>query len=403
MKKIIFVFALLFSVLSFHISFAQIQVIEADSTYTMGNGENITSAQNQALKDAERNAAEKVGVYVESHSLVDNYQLIHDEVISIASSILKVKSKEFSLSVIDNKGILVSCHIVTEIDDSNLEQLLKHGIQNQKQQQDNQSLKEKTQTQESQIDTLNSQVSELKRRSSSEYKPNEVSVRLTKEAEDYCLQAKYDLAREKVKLAVKLDENYIRGWEIYTQTYYFQYKYKEAAEIANEIVKRQPNYGNGYYFRGIAVGDSGNHKQAVEDFKKAISLGYTVSSNDVYNNLGIAYCNTHQYELAKACLLESIKKEPTMVFYDYEVLGMVYHHLGDNNLALQCCDKSLELEPRNITAYFSKAEILKDMNRIADARWNYKKYLDLAIERRRNDVPELVEKIRIAQKMLSEL
>jgi tetratricopeptide (TPR) repeat protein len=67
---------------------AEIKVIEADSTYIMGDNESKVDARRIAFQEAKRKALEQAGTYVESLTTVRDYQLTKDEIKTYTAGIL---------------------------------------------------------------------------------------------------------------------------------------------------------------------------------------------------------------------------------------------------------------------------------------------------------------------------
>jgi tetratricopeptide (TPR) repeat protein len=70
---------------------AEIKVIEADSAYIMGDNDSKVEARRVAVQEAKRKALELAGAYVESMTVVKNYQLTKDEVKSYAAGVLETE------------------------------------------------------------------------------------------------------------------------------------------------------------------------------------------------------------------------------------------------------------------------------------------------------------------------
>lgn len=79
---------------------AEIKVIIAEATYTMGDGETPTFAEAMALNKAKQTALEEAGTYVESYTKVQNYVLTAEEIQTIAGGVLQVE-------VLDKKRELI--------------------------------------------------------------------------------------------------------------------------------------------------------------------------------------------------------------------------------------------------------------------------------------------------------
>jgi tetratricopeptide (TPR) repeat protein len=70
---------------------AEIKIIESDSAYLMGDNDSKIDARRIAVQEAKRKALELAGSYVESLTVVKNYQLTTDEVRSYAAGILETE------------------------------------------------------------------------------------------------------------------------------------------------------------------------------------------------------------------------------------------------------------------------------------------------------------------------
>jgi predicted Zn-dependent protease len=70
---------------------AEMKIIEAESTYIMGDNDSKIDARRIAIQEAKRKALELAGTYVESLTVVKNYQLSKDEIKSYTAGILETE------------------------------------------------------------------------------------------------------------------------------------------------------------------------------------------------------------------------------------------------------------------------------------------------------------------------
>jgi tetratricopeptide (TPR) repeat protein len=70
---------------------AEVKIIEAESTYIMGDNDSKIDARRIAIQEAKRKALELAGTYVESLTVVKNYQLSKDEIKSYTAGILETE------------------------------------------------------------------------------------------------------------------------------------------------------------------------------------------------------------------------------------------------------------------------------------------------------------------------
>jgi hypothetical protein len=69
----LFIPAILLLFLCPSFAFAEVKEIISEGTYNMGDGETPTVAESRARLNAERNAIEQAGIYIESYSIVKEF------------------------------------------------------------------------------------------------------------------------------------------------------------------------------------------------------------------------------------------------------------------------------------------------------------------------------------------
>jgi len=90
-SALILFFLLLLALLVPSLVQAEIKVIAAEATYTMGDGETPTFAEAMVLQKAKQTALEQAGTYVESYTKVRNLDLTNDEIQTIAGGVVQVE------------------------------------------------------------------------------------------------------------------------------------------------------------------------------------------------------------------------------------------------------------------------------------------------------------------------
>ncbi len=72
-------------------TYAEIKVVESESTYIMGDNDSKVEARRIATQEAQRKALELAGTYVESLTQIKNYQLTKDEIKSYTAGVLETE------------------------------------------------------------------------------------------------------------------------------------------------------------------------------------------------------------------------------------------------------------------------------------------------------------------------
>ena len=99
--------------LSLSIVNAEPREVEADGEYRLGDNDTRSQAKDLALDDAKKAALEKVAVYIESVTLVNDFQLTKQQIASYTNGKLQIKSKSFDFV---EDGLVCKAHIVASVD-----------------------------------------------------------------------------------------------------------------------------------------------------------------------------------------------------------------------------------------------------------------------------------------------
>ena len=99
--------------LSLSVVCAEPREVEADGEYRLGDNDTRTQAKDLALDDAKKAALEKVAVYIESYSLVNDFQLTKQQIASYTNGKLQIKSKSFDFV---EDGLVCKAHIIATVD-----------------------------------------------------------------------------------------------------------------------------------------------------------------------------------------------------------------------------------------------------------------------------------------------
>ncbi len=99
--------------LGLSVACAEPREVEADGEYRLGDNDTRSQAKDLALDDAKKAALEKVAVYIESYSLVNDFQLTKQQIASYTNGKLQIKSKTFDFI---EDGLVCKAHIIASVD-----------------------------------------------------------------------------------------------------------------------------------------------------------------------------------------------------------------------------------------------------------------------------------------------
>jgi len=100
--------------------------------------------------------------------------------------------------------------------------------------------------------------------------------------------------------------------------------------------------GEYWFYLGLAYGDSGMYKEAIEAYKQAIRLN--PDDAEAHNNLGIAYGESGMYEEAIEAFKQAIRIEPDDA-KAHSNLGFAYSELGMYREATEACKQAVRIKP----------------------------------------------------------
>lgn len=119
-KILTLVMAFLFLGLSNAVS-AEPQEFSAEGEYRLGDSDNRQTAKMAALADAKRKIIEQVGVYVESYSQLNDFELTQDQINTAANALIKIKSEDVSFH---ENGTLCRALVVAIVDTENIDRAI---------------------------------------------------------------------------------------------------------------------------------------------------------------------------------------------------------------------------------------------------------------------------------------
>lgn len=168
-------------------------------------------------------------------------------------------------------------------------------------------------------------------------------------------------------------------------------EYKQALDIYNRILERNPDDLEAHYNKGLIYYNTGDYAQAIQEYKKVLRINPT-------------YKNVYPYEILAEYILKkdiqtsldykkgffySIKEKPVQALYYYDKViektpnGITYFSRGiakylddDYKGAIEDCNKAIELEP-DLAIFYGVRGFFKDLLHSQDAIDDYTKAIQL--------------------------
>lgn len=317
MKKFLTALLAAWSMLVAPVADAEIQTYEgSEDYYVLGAVEDVNVARERARERAIRNAREKAGVYVHSYSRTKDFELVDDEVITVASGVLRVIETHYETKTLpDASGYLIRATVKADIDTDDLLTWFQ--------------------------------------------KDAEEVIKLI--AEDKAIRAREAEQERKIET---LKQEYVQAATP-----------EQKEVIAAQIVEQDKTFLSNLKLReGNRQRDAGNHKRAAEFFTAAIDLN--PSNVMAWRNRGWAYAEQKKYSQALADFNKAVEMEPDSEFA-YLGRGYVYHRQKKYSAAVAEYTKAIELNPACATAYNNRGAALSWQDKMHEAIADYNKAVEL--------------------------
>jgi len=164
-------------------------------------------------------------------------------------------------------------------------------------------------------------------------------------------EERFDEAVSRGKRALELDPlspliNMNVGW-----TYFSAGLLDEALDRAGKMIEMGPDFYGAYWLKGAIYLSGGEYEAAVEDLKKAVSLG---GHQIVLADLGSAYSLAGQQDEATG-ILDQLLDMRRREYVPAICMARVYSRIGENKKAIEWLEKAFE--ERNGEMVFLKGEI----------------------------------------------
>ena len=350
-------------------SCASAEIYTGEGEYVMSKYETPAVAEERAKNIALRYAQEQAGVYIESYSHMKNFELLEDEIITIASSVLKFVEKPIIRKTFmeDGDTIKIFITVKVEIDENDLEKYLSKSIESRTQINSQlEELRKANAEQERQIAELKAKLSDTRtpqnEQQLTEIFANEDNIFLANQKIEngwkLYLDKKYDAALENFLEAIELNPN-SAGAYLGTGTTYSEIgKFRQAISDLNKSAELKPNSPVVYLNRGAVYADLKQYEAALADYEKALELNPNYAN--AYYNRGVALYRLNRYEESIESYTRSIELNPNNEFA-YSNRGSAYDELGQYETAILDFTKAIEILPNKALYYNNRAKCYKLM------------------------------------------
>ena len=329
-----------------------------DEYYVLGAVENINVARERARERALRDAREKAGVYIHTISKVVNMKMVEDEIISVASGVLRVIDTAYEVvPLTDMDGYLIRATVKADIDTGDVEKFLEKDADEMSQIVANERLiRQQEQQQDKKIETLKknyiASTTPEEKAAIAKQIAEEDNVFLSnvklREGNKFRDEGKHRQAEKLFTEAIELNPDNALAWHNRAWAFIEQRKYQQAMADLDKTLELNPNSELPYFGRGWVFNLQRKYDAAIKEYDKVIELN--PKDAIAWNNRGAAKSWLNQMTEALADYTKAIELKPNYV--------KAYENRSKAFLVLGNYDKSVT--DRN------RAEHLKWSNEHAD-------------------------------------
>lgn len=134
--------------------------------------------------------------------------------------------------------------------------------------------------------------------------------------------------------------------------------FQAAIKLCTEVIAKEPQNGDAYLTRGIALEWLDKSAAAAKDFDKGLNLT-TPQSSVFFEQAANAYNDTRQTQKALKILDEGIRTHPASALFRDK--GQILWQLGKRDESLACFEKAIEFAPKEYWIYADRANCYMQM------------------------------------------
>jgi len=126
--------------------------------------------------------------------------------------------------------------------------------------------------------------------------------------------------------------------------------YKEAIEAYKQAIKIDPDDAEAHFNLGVTYGDSGMYKEAIEAYKQAIRIDPNLA--EAHLGLGLTYNNSGMYKEAIEAYKQAIRIDPDYADA-HNNLGVTYYESGKYKEAIEAFKQAIRIDPDFAWAHYN--------------------------------------------------
>lgn len=374
----------------FNLSIAGEKVFTVTVKRIMGERDSRDEIREITTLEANRQALEQAGTYLETETVMRDYKLAKDIVIALTAGVT-------SSRVVDEQWTMERGHFVIiltyeiSIDLNDVEERIK-ALRNDRQKLDEQKrLQNENERLLSEMEKM-----KLQLENASKIQIPELKHKREQLSDELMAIEWFDKGRNANNInakisfytaAIELNPNYADAYINRGNAFANQGEYHRSITDYNKALELNPYDSDGYYNRGNSYAFIGDFNRAIADYNRTIKMD--PNNTFAYNNRGNSYKELREYNRAIEDYSNAIKIDPNDADA-YVNRGSILSFRSDYNRAISDFTKALEIDPFYAKAYFKRGLTYKYKRDKYNAHKDFKRALQLGYK----DAQEELDKLK---------
>lgn len=307
-------------------AFAEIKIIPAEGSYTMGDGETPIVAELRALQQAKRMAIEQAGTYVQSYTKAKHFDLTADEIETISAGLIEVEVLEKKRQLVGDGlqfSVKIKASVTVEKADALVSQLRQKSSEDSlKLVSEYKKLKDDYARLATDMDTLKRQMAESK----DEQEKRQTISLIADQERKYQAREWYGRCQALAINAHFSGSASMRG-------------YNTTVECLNEVIQLDPSFADAWGMRGMYRQAIGQYEGSISDYTEAIRLD---PQPERYHDRGVAFEMLNKRDRALMDAQEAIRLDDHAGNL-YQWRAVLYFQTGNYSEALKDYTNAIRL------------------------------------------------------------
>jgi tetratricopeptide (TPR) repeat protein len=145
--------------------------------------------------------------------------------------------------------------------------------------------------------------------------------------------------------------------------------YERALSFFLDVIKRNPNHGDAYFYIGYCLGRLGKYQEAIGPYQQALRIN--PNDADTLYNLCVGYARIDRYPEAIEACRQAIQVKPDSS-EAYNNMALALYQMGRYREALESSKQAVRLKPDFAVAHYNLGNAYAGLKQFKEAMESYK-------------------------------